>query len=58
MPVSVFVIETPATLTRKLELLRLSADLHNQVIRNVAFFEDDIDSYSALATEVIDGDDS
>jgi peptidyl-tRNA hydrolase len=45
------------TVENELELLRLSANLHNQGIKNVAFYEDDIDSFSALATEVIDGDD-
>jgi len=39
----------------ELELLRFAANLQNQSIRNVVFYEDDIESYSALATECVTG---
>ena len=44
------------TVENELDLLRLAAQLQNQGVRNTVFYEDDIEAYSALATECIESE--
>jgi len=45
-----------ATVENEAELLRSSVALTNNGIEHAVFFEDDINSYTALATKCVTGD--